>query len=292
MTVLENITHNQWKSQPNEDQRTTAINALESGKIVFLPQLEFSLTKDEMKYLSPNYSNKKSKNISYNLHTDRIRGEDCSEADKLAIKSMMHRYSKHTRILIESLFPQYKSDLQQARTSFRTFEAMGRQSSPRKDDTRLHVDAFPSTPVHGNRIMRVFSNINPSGKDRVWRSGEAFEDVVKYFLSGLKKPLPLSLDILNTFNITKSKRSLYDHYMLQLHHAMKADNHYQTNAEQSEVRLPPASTWIVFTDQVSHAAKSGQHLLEQTFHLPVHVMENESRSPLRVFEKCLETKLT
>ena len=33
--------------------------------------------------------------------------------------------------------------------------------------------------------------------------------------------------------------------------------------------LPAGSTWMTFTDQVSHAAMAGQYQFEQTFLLPV-----------------------
>ena len=58
----------------------------------------------------------------------------------------------------------------------------GRAVSWRKDDSRLHVDAFPSRPNHGERILRVFCNVNPHGEDRVWRVGEPFEAMARTLL--------------------------------------------------------------------------------------------------------------
>ena len=57
-----------------------------------------------------------------------------------------------------------------------------RKQSVRADDRRLHVDAFPSRPNYGERILRVFTNVNPDGEPRVWRVGEPFEDVAPRFL--------------------------------------------------------------------------------------------------------------
>jgi hypothetical protein len=48
---------------------------------------------------------------------------------------------------------------------------------------------------------------------------------------------------------------------------------------------------MVFTDVVSHAAMSGQYAFEQTFHLPVSVMRNPSRAPLRVLENLRRREL-
>ncbi len=58
-----------------------------------------------------------------------------------------------------------------------------------------------------------------------------------------------------------------------------------------EIHFPPGSTWIVYTDQVSHAAMSGQYVFEQSFYLPIHGLKNESTSPLRTLEHFLNCKL-
>ena len=73
--------------------------------------------------------------------------------------------------------------------------------------------------------------------------------------------------------------------MLQLHDRMKADASFQATCEQERVDFPSGSTWIAFTDEVSHAAMAGQYQFEQTFLLPVSAMIDESRSPLRVLER-------
>jgi 3-deoxy-D-manno-oct-2-ulosonic acid (Kdo) hydroxylase len=51
------------------------------------------------------------------------------------------------------------------------------------------------------------------------------------------------------------------------------------------VDFPSGSTWIAFTDAVSHAAMAGQYQFEQTFLLPVAAMVDETRSPLRILEQ-------
>ena len=73
---------------------------------------------------------------------------------------------------------------------------------------------------------------------------------------------------------------------------MKADIQYQAGANQTTYDFPAGSTWMTFTDQVSHAATSGQYLLEQTFYLPVASMMDKSKSPLQVLERLTGQKLT
>src|ERR1051326_8897630 len=113
--------------------------------------------------------------------------------------------------LTGSLAPRYKAGLKPGRTSFRPVEIQGRASSYRKDDTRLHVDAFPSTPVLDRRILRVFSNVNPHAQERIWRVGEAFEDVARTFLPGARPQFWAEGTVLQLLKITKSRRSRYDH---------------------------------------------------------------------------------
>jgi hypothetical protein len=72
---------------------------------------------------------------------------------------------------------------------------------------------------------------------------------------------------------------------------MKADTEYQVAAPQSRFEFPPGSTWMAFTDQVSHAAMAGQFQLEQTFLLPIDAMLDPQRSPLRILERLVGRRL-
>jgi 3-deoxy-D-manno-oct-2-ulosonic acid (Kdo) hydroxylase len=85
--------------------------------------------------------------------------------------------------------------------------------------------------------------------------------------------------------VTKTPRTAYDALMLQLHDRMKEDAAFQRESPQTAVDFPAGSTWLAFTDQVSHAAMSGQYQLEQTFLLPVDAMQQPERSPLRILEQ-------
>ena len=73
--------------------------------------------------------------------------------------------------------------------------------------------------------------------------------------------------------------------MLHLHDGMKADLDYQRNSPQQEVHFEPGTTWICFSDQVLHAAMSGQYMFEQTIHLPIGAQYHPELSPLSTLEK-------
>src|SRR5262249_42714683 len=155
----------------------------------------------------------------------------------------------------------------------------GRRYSRLKDDTLLHIDAFPSTPTRGRRILRFFSNINPSGKPRIWRVGEPFPDFAQRFLPSIGRPVWGVARLLATIGITKGQRSAYDQLMLRLHNRAKRDTAYQQTAPRVEVAFPARTSWLCYTDQVLHAAIAGQYALEQTFYVDIAAMADPARSP-------------
>ncbi len=288
---LEVINIETWKGSIPVHIQNKALQALEEGNILYFPSLSFCLNDDEKSLLSSQKLDPKTKNISYDTRNQCLGGFLGSDEDTQKLKEMIKRYASTSRQFLEKLIPYYQANLLQARTSFRPAEISGRKSSYRKDDTLLHVDAFPSNPTKGRRILRVFTNINPNGKPRVWRVGEPFEQVVRNFLPKAAYPLFGTSYLLKFLKITKDYRTLYDHYMLQIHDQMKGDTHYQKTVSYEEILFPTGSSWIVYTDQVSHAAMAGQHVLEQTFNLAPDNLKTPSTSPLKVLEKFLNQNL-
>jgi hypothetical protein len=197
----------------------------------------------------------------------------------------MARFADQADRLLRDLLPGYAPGLERARTSFRPAEIAGREMPWRKDDTRLHVDAFPSRPTRGRRILRVFANADPAGGPRRWHVAEPFEAHARRFLPRLRRPLPGSATLLRLAGLTKGRRSAYDHLMLGLHDAAKRDAAYQAEAPREVVEFPAGTTWIVFTDQVPHAALAGRCAFEQTFQVDPAVMAEPASAPLRVLER-------
>lgn len=281
-----------WETPIPKEVQQKAIQALENGKVVYFPSLPFQLNNSELSLLSPEKVDPKSKNISYDIRSDKLGGAICAATEEEVFKQLIKRYALNSRKLIEKLFPGYSNYLNQARTSLRPVEIAGRKApSYRKDDTLLHVDSFPATPVKGERIMRIFTNVNPAGKPRVWRVGEPFENVVKQFAPKVPFQIPGYSAFMNALGITKGYRTAYDHYMLNIHDKMKGDQKYQQTVQNEEILFPSGSTWIVYTDQVSHAAMAGQHVFEQTFYIPVEGLYDKETSPLRTLERFLNKKL-
>jgi hypothetical protein len=183
---------------------------------------------------------------------------------------------------MSELFPTYAPSLERARTSFRPAEIAGREYSPRHDDRLLHVDAFPSRPLRGKRILRLFSNVAADGSVRDWRVGEPFAEFARNFLPIAGPALP-GRPLLEWLGLTKGRRSEYDRITPRLRPG-KQNAGYQVTAPR-RMWFAAGTTWLCFTDQVLHAALAGHCALEQTFHLPVAAGAPE-RLPLRVLEDC------
>src|SRR6202030_2916577 len=173
------------------------------------------------------------KNVSFRPNIRALHGTNCEGPDHEALLQMLRRYYTQARELVGSLCPSYRDHLTDGFTSFRPAEIAGRASSWRKDDTRLHVDAFPSRPLQGQRILRIFTNVNPQAP-RIWRVGEPFEQVASTFVPEIRPPFPGSSWLLKRMQIVKSRRPRYDHVMLAIHAGIKADERYQSEASQAE----------------------------------------------------------
>jgi len=271
-----------WRPALAGDEQDRAIRTIEGGGIVVLPRLAFPLAVDELRFLSPCWSDGRAKNISFD--GGALKGARGSADDIAGLSRMVGRFATEASSLVTTLFPRYAPHVRRARTSFRPQPAVGRAVSWRKDDARLHVDAFPSRPNQGERILRVFCNVSPD-EDRVWRVGESFEAVARRFLPGIRRQIPGEARWLSALHVTKGLRSPYDHLMLGLHDGAKADLAYQANCAQQVVRFAPGTTWLCFSDQVMHAAMSGQYMLEQTIDLPLTALYDRDRSPLAILER-------
>lgn len=285
------VAQGDWHGQHLPVSRETLLKAVEEGKVAYFPHLPFELDAAEQALLDPAIADPKRKNISLDPETGVLQGVAADDTTRAAVQAMVQRYYTQACSLVGGLFPEYEGQLRAAPTSLRLHQVETRQTSWRKDDSRLHVDAFPSRPNYGERILRVFTNINPHGTPRVWRVGEPFEAVAQRFLPRVPKQWPGSAWLLNTLGITKRRRSAYDHIMLYLHDGMKADMAYQRDCPQQTMPFPPGCVWICFSDQTSHAVMSGQFMMEQTFFLPVAAMARLQCSPLAILQRLTQRAL-
>ena len=270
-----------WAEAHSRPEWTAAV---EAGKVLYFPRLGFAVQPEEQALLREDTLAPKSRNVS--LGADGVlKGAAGSAQDQQALAAMVGRFRQQALQLVDDLLPEYKGQLRVAPTSFRPKQVETRAQSVRADDQRMHVDAFPSRPSYGERLLRVFTNLNPHGVPRVWRVGDSFEAVARG-RNWRAKPYRLwQAQVLNALHVTKSLRSEYDHLMLQLHDLMKFDEQYQKNGTQVTVPFPPGSVWVCFSDQATHAVMSGQFMMEQTLYLPPGKEVDPQASPLAILTR-------
>jgi hypothetical protein len=291
VTELLTVDASTWDGDEVRGASERAQLAVEQGQVLLFTRLPFAVDDAERALLDPRIADPKRKNISLEPDGRSLRGVVGGAHNEAGVTQLVARFQQHAGRLVDALCPSYRGRMRVAPASLRVHAVEGRHSSWRKDDSRLHIDAFPSRPLAGERILRVFMNINPQGAPRVWRVGERFEDVARRFLPALPPFRPWLASLLHALHVTKRRRTHYDHLMLGLHDAMKADMDYQRDCAQQTVPFAPGSVWVCFSDQTSHAVMSGQHMLEQTFFLPVAAMRHAEHAPLSVLERLTGTRL-
>jgi hypothetical protein len=266
-----------------------ALAALEGGAVLTFPELRFPLTPEDCRLIEAgaagDSANGGSKNVSYDPRRRAVKGTTLAGPALAAVGDMQERFGRFAEQLVLAIAPRYRPGLSRARASFRPVEIAGRVTSWRKDDRRRHVDAFPSSPTGGARILRVFANVDRHGTARVWRVGPDFESYAGTFLPRAGRPLPGMASAMALLGLTKSRRTLYDQTMLALHDAAKRDLAWQQTAPSEEVAFPPDRVWMVYTDQVPHAALSGRNALEQTFSVSPDVLAHPEDAPLAILSR-------
>ena len=280
--MLETLALDRWQGPYDPGLKARARAALEQGAVLLFPHLGFALSDAEKPFLDARVSDGTAKNISLDHATGRMQA--CALAgDKAAsLAAMIERFGSQATQLVQDLLP-YRN-VERARTSFRPVEVKGRHYSKISDDRLLHIDAFPSRPMRGRRILRFFANVAPASS-RHWHVGEPFEDFARAFLPKVGPHLPGKSWLFDKLGVTRGRRSRYDEVMLSLHDAGKLDSGFQQNSPHQVLTFPPGCCWLVFTDQVLHAALGGEFALEQTFHLDVSEMAEPERAPIRVLER-------
>jgi hypothetical protein len=280
--ILDEIAIESWSGPFDEATRKHARGALENGHVLFFPRLPFALEDGEQEFLSADVASGESKNISFDPVSGKLQGISIGADKAPRLARMIDRFGTGAATLVENLLG-YRN-MERARTSYRPVEVEGREYSPRKDDRLLHVDAFPSRPMNGRRILRVFSNVAPE-RARIWNVGEPFEPFARKYLARVRPHIPGQSALFAALGVTKGKRSRYDEMMLALHDLAKFDRAYQRNAVSASLSFPPRTSWMVYTDQVLHAALGGAFALEQTFHFDIDVMGEPARAPVKVLER-------
>jgi hypothetical protein len=280
--------------------------SLEEGNILFFSHTPFSVPEEHRSFLlnvrQPNTAHHK--NISYKPGRSRVHAFARGTADGKSLLGIMDSYSRSVADCLSKFLLPYAGRWQLDFASFRSIEEEGRDLPVHKRNDLLHVDSFPTRPSNGNRILRVFTNLNPA-QPRVWLTSDPFGVWAKQYgkSAGLdrlaaKSRSPLrpitrhALRLARAAGIPVTARPLYDEFMLAFHHYLKNNRDFQERCPKSKWKFPPGSTWLVFTDMVPHAVLSGRFALEQTFLVSRDALLLPDQAPYRVLENLAGVPLT
>ena len=289
-------------SGPNMGRANELCAALEAGNIVLLPcsPIRFPDEDRDLLFGRKQASSPYHKNIAYRPMEDRITGVSGSAAaESQQVRRILHDYSRCVTEFLSNLLSPYAANWKLDYASYRPVEEKARPARLHARNDLLHFDSFPTRPTNGGRILRFFTNINPA-QSRVWVTSQTFEAFGPRFAlaAGLANSsaseafMRRARSVARAIGLPVFGRPPYDEFMHRCHNLMKEDANFQENTPKQRWEFAPNSSWIAFTDCVSHAVLSGQYALEQTFLIPQHALVAPARSPLAILEKIAGRRLT
>src|SRR5213080_4993753 len=278
---------------------------LERGKILFFAGIPLDFPQADRDFLlsQKQTGSRFPKNISYRPAKDILKGVSSDSPDRERLQRVMQHFSQQATRFISTLLAPYAGKLVLDFASFRPLEEQGRDLPRHKRNDLLHVDAFPTRPTRGGRILRVFNNLNPA-VPRIWLTGEPFHELaprfasdagLSYYAAQARSPLfRLRRGAARAFaslGLPLADRSAYDLFMLHFHDWLKENEPYQKE-EHTHSEFPSGCAWMVYTDGVPHAALSGQYALEHTYIVPRAALVAPELAPIEVLEKLSGTALS
>jgi len=267
---------------------------LENCEVVHFETCPFPLPEgDERRFLLAQRLGAASKNISYVPQSGRASGfQRRSAADAERLRELFAAFSRDLTAWLSQVLPRYATAWRLDQVSFRPEEEATRTLRLKARNDLLHCDAFPSRPTQGQRILRVFANVNPT-EPRIWITSDPFPVLLERY--GRKVGLPGHGNLGWTWHWQQTalrllvpgrpRRSSYDAFMLRFHDFLKMNDDFQEHARKRCWSFQPGSAWMCFTDAVSHAALRGRFALEHSYFVPPTALHRPELSPLALLER-------
>src|SRR5262249_50689649 len=156
----------------------------------------------------------------------------------------------------------------------------------------LHIDAFPSRPTLGRRILRLYVNLHVSAP-RVWVTSERFGPLFERY--GREAGLPeaggggwarrLRDGFLSLFDPSRRWRTAYDFFMLRFHDFLKKCERVQEESPKRFWVFPPGSAWLLFSDGLAHADLRGRFALDHSYFIAPETLVLPAESPACLLER-------
>lgn len=276
--------------------------ALESNHIIYFDRSPVSLPAiATLDYLRTELPTRLTlKNVSYHAEGARLSGLETADIRlRERTYAVLHDHLEEVTEFLYRLLPHWRGAVRRGKCSFRPVQERGRNLKPHASNELVHVDAGAYGATDGDRIFRFFVNVNDR-EDRVWASKGSLRDVLERhgIAAGLldgsgrlrmridkrstDRAFSLAVEILARLNPLARvlDSSPYDRTMRRLHNYMKdSDSFKQDMRSYEEIRFPPYSAWMVFTDSVSHASVSGQFALVTTLIVARSALQYPQLSP-------------
>lgn len=268
---------------------------LERGEVVHDPICPFPLPQgnDLQFLLQQRLASRAHKNISYNPHSGKAHGflRQAEDGASERLRSMLAEFSRTTTAWVARVLPRYARGWRLDMVSYRPEEEATRKLRWKARNDLLHVDAFPSRPTQGYRILRVFANINPT-EPRVWVTSEPFGRLLDRYGSevglpsaGLGLPGRFKRGLLGLFRPGGRRRSRYDEFMLRFHDFLKQNDSFQEHSPKRFWTFQPGSAWLALTDTASHAVLRGRFALEHSYFIAPETLALPQESPAALLER-------
>ncbi len=303
-SILPHTLINGLPINPKQAERWCAY--LETGMILYFPQTPLAIPRMDIEFLLTRHqiTGRLHGNIVYKPAHDRLRGVDHKQAtpeDIERLRVIMRRYSAGVVKFLSGFLAPYQRRWLPDYASYSPIDEANRVLPQRHRNNLLHIDAFPTRPTRGWRILRFFSNIHPS-KSRDWVVGEPFPRILGAFWptilatprsdGGAVCAARRFAEITRVADLVPSlKRTPYDRFMLKLHNAMKQDAEFQRLCAKESLQFAPGSSWMVYTETIPHAVQAGQYALEQTLLVDPAATVTPDSAPLAILEQLTGAKL-
>ncbi len=280
--------------------------AMERARVVFFARSPVELPSDaDLGFLRDGLPTElETKNISYHPESDSIPRFAASEDVRTRVEQILRTHGRRVEQFLRAAVPHFVPGWTLGTTSFRSIEERGRNLKPRSSNELVHIDAGAYGATNGARILRFFVNVHPT-RDRVWGTKGSFNALLDRHPELLaaarhgKPHVPIQKTatdrLFSAFVRTVGKlypavrvvdSSPYDRSMRRIHNFMKENAAFRDSREgYEEIRFPPLSAWMVFTDGISHSVLTGQHALVTTVLVPLANSRLPELAPFNVLAR-------
>ena len=239
------------------------------------------------------------KNVSYRPGEDVLRGVSGDAATIERIHSILRNYAAQVIDFATKFLSPYAGKWILDFSSFRPLEEEGRDLPLHKRNDLLHVDAFPTRPTRGGRILRIFTNLNPS-RARIWNTTDKFDSLARQYAddAGLRKirkrirVQPHGAELGPKAWISRHGPDALRHVHASLSRLSEGKCGVSGKLPEDSPRISAALHAGWFSPTASRTAVlSGQYAIEQTFLIPPETLVAPQYAPYRILESLAGTSL-